>query len=459
MNTPQPWQTTTSLLVPHPSRAAVLLVPAGDAWKPPGFYAAEMRWMPEVAWLGPACAETFGLTPIVLGCAWADIDRERKVIDALLALEAPAADWPLPDGARWFGGAELAALPLANPAHLAPLLAQLAEAEGAPIPAQRPPWARPGWHGRASAWIRRELEARGIAPAGPSQQLKTWGISAILRTPTDAGDYYFKVAAQQPLFANEPQITAALAARFPAHAPAPIAIEPREQWMLLADFGPALEDTEDLAAWRETLLAYGRMQRAAEPLVDELLAAGCLDRRLPVLAGQIEALLTDEPALALLAAEERARIQSLLPEFLAVIGRLAECGIPMTLVHGDCHSGNVAWRDGQALFFDWTDACVSHPFMDASCLLQQPPEAFAADERQALLDAYLALWSDLAGPERLREAWALCLVVEHLHQAVSYYHIVEALEPRSRFEFERAVPGHLRRALEAYEALPAAPAR
>ena len=62
--------------------------------------------------------------------------------------------------------------------------------------------------------------------------------------------------------------------------------------------------------------------------------------------------------------------------------------------------------------------------------------------------------SDAAPPERLKEAWALCRVVEHLHQAVSYYHIVEALEPRSRFEFERAVPGHLRSALAAYEELP-----
>ncbi|HEY1015459.1 MAG TPA: aminoglycoside phosphotransferase family protein [Herpetosiphonaceae bacterium] len=455
MNTPPSWQTTTSLLVPHPSLPAILLLAADDGWALPSFYAAELRWAPEVEWLGPLWRERFGFPPIVLGCAWADLDREQKIVDAILSLEAPPADWPLPPGGRWVDRAQLADLTLARPAHLAALGDHLAEAESGVIPEKRPPWARPGWHDRAAAWIRRELETRGAAPTGPSQQLKTWGISAILRTPTEAGDYYFKVASQLPLFADEPRVTAVLAARFPAHAPAPVAIERREQWMLLADFGPALEDEADGAVWRETLLAYGRMQRAAEPLVDELLAAGCLDRRLPVLADQITALLRNDLALALLADDERARIQALLPEFLAVIGRLAERAIPETLVHGDCHSGNVAWRGGQPLIFDWTDACVAHPFMDAMCLLRGLPESFGAEEREGLRDAYLALWGDAAAPERLREAWALCMAAEHLHQAVSYYHIVEAMEPRARFEFDRAVPGHLRRALEAYEALPA----
>ena len=72
----------------------------------------------------------------------------------------------------------------------------------------------------------------------------------------------------------------------------------------------------------------------------------------------------------------------------------------MTLVHGDLHPGNVARLDGELAYFDWTDACVAHPFFDLHSLQWQKDEA----TRAALLDAYLGAWEGVASPERLREA-------------------------------------------------------
>ena len=44
------------------------------------------------------------------------------------------------------------------------------------------------------------------------------------------------------------------------------------------------------------------------------------------------------------------------------------------------------------MIFDWTDACVAHPFIDMIAIGYEEDEAVAA----RLLDAYLAEWSGVA---------------------------------------------------------------
>jgi len=38
--------------------------------------------------------------------------------------------------------------------------------------------------------------------------------------------------------------------------------------------------------------------------------------------------------------------------------------LPSTLVHGDLHADNIARTGRGYVLFDWTDACVGHPFVD-----------------------------------------------------------------------------------------------
>jgi aminoglycoside phosphotransferase (APT) family kinase protein len=122
--------------------------------------------------------------------------------------------------------------------------------------------------------------------------------------------------------------------------------------------------------------------------------------------------------------------------------RLADTGLPPTLVHGDLHVGNVARIDGELVYFDWTDACIAHPFIDLQSLQWERDET----SRAALLDAYLEAWQGVASPERLREAASLAAVVIPLHHAVSYQQIVAGLEPDAKVELD-ATHGFLREAL------------
>ncbi len=123
--------------------------------------------------------------------------------------------------------------------------------------------------------------------------------------------------------------------------------------------------------------------------------------------------------------------------------RLSDYAVPATLVHGDLHLENVAISDGGLMFFDWTEACVAHPFMDMFLIFNERDDAI----RIRLRDAYLAVWTDFEPMKRLLELWAICGVVHAMHHAVSYQSILKHTEERSRDELGGAPPFLLRKAL------------
>ena len=196
------------------------------------------------------------------------------------------------------------------------------------------------------------------------------------------------------------------------------------------------------------LRRFATLQRRAADMVPELLGIGCLDRRLDVLETQLPALVRDPGAVVRLEPTEVKKLRSMEPLFQDVCRRLAAIGPPPTLVHGDLHFGNVARLDGRLVYFDWTDACVAHPFIDLLSLQWEKDETVRAD----LLAAYLEAWEADLPAERLREAVELAGVVIPLHHAVSYRTIVNGLEPVAKPELD-ATHAFLREALTRAAAL------
>ena len=314
---------------------------------------------------------------------------------------------------------------------------------------------RPGWFATASTWIGERLHDAGLSATGPIEQLNNWGISCVLRVPTAAGDHFFKaipsgsgnapVAGAGLLFANEPALLAALAARFPEHVPAPLAVDRERRWQLLADDGPPLAEYRDYALWEQTMRAFARLQVASVGQVDDLLQVGCLDRRPQSLPAEIDPLLADPNARDTIGADELTRLGALAPRLRSACAELADFGVPPTLVHGDLHAANIAVRDGDITFFDWTDACVAHPFIDVPLLLQDAGRVLAEPDAGAKLrEAYLSEWTAFVPIERLREAYAVAEPVVALHHAVSYRHIVASVDPVSVLAFRYGIDLWLR---------------
>ena len=288
----------------------------------------------------------------------------------------------------------------------------------------RVPWGYAGWLETALAWI--GAHAEGLHSW---KELKSWSLSCVIHAETGKGTVYFKATnPHQTLFANEPLVTKRLAERFPGRVPKPLAIDPEQGWMLLADFGPNLRESHGDDASALALTDYSLLQQQTLGQETELLALGCVDRRPAQLAREVALLLTDEAAIATLTEEQRMKLLSV--DWQAKIAAFADT--PCALVHGDLHAGNVAFRPGGLLYFDWTDAALALPWMDLMEPLYQ--------EKEETTQSLLAAWNMPTPP------WKEIAPLIALHHAVSYRHIRDATEPCVQHELGSSLPAFLRKA-------------
>ena len=115
---------------------------------------------------------------------------------------------------------------------------------------------------------------------------------------------------------------------------------------------------------------------------------------------------------------------------------------------------NVAAGRKRPQFFDWTDACLGHPFFDLITALQGPlPLAGASPDeaRSRLRDAYLSAWADYGSPDRLIDAWSAVKLLGAVHHAVSYRAIAAACAPPVDQDMASATAGWLRSVITALE--------
>ena len=127
---------------------------------------------------------------------------------------------------------------------------------------------------------------------------------------------------------------------------------------------------------------------------------------------------------------------------------VASAPIPNTLVHGDLHADNIAVSDGSYLIFDWTDACVAHPFIDAATFLRYAERASidqATCERWR--DHYLRGWEELASYDVTSRLFELVEPLAAMHQVITYRWLLDSLDPSERWQFGSAMEDWLTRAL------------
>jgi hypothetical protein len=316
-----------------------------------------------------------------------------------------------------------------------------------PFPAVQT-WIDPDWLAIASKWITQRLAEIGVTPSAPIEQPHVQHWATVLKVPTDAGPYWFKAngAAQ----AYEAGVVDVLAAHRPDAVPGLVAVDRERAWMLMADGGTRLrelvETEHDFGRWLEVLPRYAELQIDLAPYRDDLIAAGTPDRGLAALPGLYEALLqvTDglEPA-------ERAELEDRVPWVAQACAELASLGVPESIQHDDLHDGQVFVRDGRYLFFDWGDACLSHPFLTMSVTLEGVL-AWGFDDVENSVDiapfrdAYLGPFTRFAPRAELEAGFALALRLGWVCRALDYQATSELLGPEYAAEYGDAVAVRLR---------------
>lgn len=322
-----------------------------------------------------------------------------------------------------------------------------------------PDWHDLAWQAEAHAWIRATLAQHGHQLTGAITQphLRPW--STVLHAPTDAGSYYFK--ALLPTLSHELPLTVAITDWLPAYTLQPIAVDAERAWMLLPDGGARLREQSRAdrytAYWSRVLAAYAEGQIALAAHVPELLSLGTPDRRLAQLPQLYAHVLQaverlDIAADVRLTPAEQQELHRLTPQVAAWCAELAAWPIPESLHHGDLHDGNIFFNGEQAIFFDWGDASVTHPFMSMRTVFVSVEITLDLADGGAVgmpfVDTYLEPWARFASPSVVRKAFQGAQRLAPIVSALSWQRVVACLNAEQEREYAGAVAHLLREFLQ-----------
>jgi hypothetical protein len=220
----------------------------------------------------------------------------------------------------------------------------------------------------------------------------------VLRVPTTDGDLFLKQ--DQPVQAYEVPLTTALFARWPDRVPEVIAADLERSWLLTRDGGVRVADSGAFDVFPRALALYGELQVAEVASVDDFLAIGLRDLRLPVVVDLYEPFFEGDHGLE---ADEVRRLVALAPRFRELCAELEALGLPASIQHDDLHQWNVFVRGDRVALYDWGDASVGFP------LWSWLKPSWALENPAAARDAYVTEWEGFAPRRELLRALELAI--------------------------------------------------
>ena len=422
----------------------LLMLSSEDGWALPSVETRRTRRPSQLADpIVQAILQRFGASVTTLRCAHFRLDAAQDQVDAVFELENHGPSWTPPAEGRWVGREQATDVLTADARDRKTIMQWFDEGES--WPALRAPWARPGWHRRATIWAQAELARLGRHPSGTVTQVKHWSLSSILRFETAGGQAWLK--AVPSFFSDEGSLIQLLGQSLPENVPRVLSIAPKERWLLMDTFpGEKLAVKADVSQMAESLRLLATLQVAYATRLDDLFAAGCPDCRLATLDGVLKALLARSDVISSLNDDEVAGLTAFTAEVPDRCEALIDCGVPETLVHGDFHGANVAVSDDSLVLYDWPDGCVAHPFFDLATFMGP---GLAPRTKGKLIEAYLGVWSTHFPTAKLEAALRLAEPLFCLHHAISHQRIIDGIEPGERWEFSGSVQLWLRRLLAA----------
>jgi hypothetical protein len=261
--------------------------------------------------------------------------------------------------------------------------------------------------------------------------------------PVADGAVWFKACAETQAF--EPQLSAALFARWPDRVAEVLAHDDHRAWLLLADSGtPIGAYGNPPEAWLAALPLYAELQRGETVHTCAQLDGGVPDLRVVTLPSRYEELVQSE--LGCLDDDERARLVRFAPRFVQLCEELEALGRPATIQHDDLHHGNVYDQGGRLRVLDWGDSSIAHPFMSLVVTFRFLEEASRLPPDDPwflrLRDAYLEPWG-----RGLVEEFELALRIGRFAHAIAWLRQRDRLPEEERPGYDRWFGVVLRRAL------------
>jgi hypothetical protein len=281
----------------------------------------------------------------------------------------------------------------------------------------RGPFSRLGWVEEAHEWIRRSVPTHRVDFDGDVRQANAGGFFALVRFGTLCGPAYWLKATGTPN-THELTVTQTIARYSPDCLPPLIATRADWNAWITEEAGQSFHDTPSFHALEQSVRCLARLQVASTTHVEDLLASGCFDQRMPVLRAHLPELI--QYLEGAMAGQTSTDVAPLKHEQLQELGSLIknasvaieEIDIPDSLIHNDMNPSNILFDGVRAVLTDWSEAGVGNPFLTFQYLLAQTSSAGEISAWAPQLSAvYTAHWSGMLSESQIARALALCPVL------------------------------------------------
>ena len=276
------------------------------------------------------------------------------------------------------------------------------------------------WKLDAKYWIENILKQLNYKKTDEIIIVEDWFLGDVWCIPTENGNVYFKSTASLPLFSNEAGVCNLLSHIFKDRVPEVLAIDKDRRWQLTSDFGEPLDEDVDLTVWYDAYQIWGKLQSLSVEHINKLRQSGCQSRSIDDLPAQLIWHLRQPMIETILNNKNTVFDNNLLSKLETEVHKLKEYSLPECLVHGDLHEGNMARSAESYLFFDWSDACITHPFMDGNFIYQFSETTL----KNSLIKNYLSNWRHCLPESELQRAWETAEPVCYAHHTLSYASII-----------------------------------
>ena len=443
-------------IIPDGDNQRLLVVPDGNGkWTLPRWRDTDDHYWQAVNHVNATVRHTWGLKVTTLRCLCNRRNVKGRRDCRIYEMETHGGiPKLLPMQAKWVSEQEIGTLEISEPEHRLLMRSWFLDVSAPEPHHSRAPWMRRGWIAQAVSWMLDQLSRLSILPTGPVEQMRVWHRSAILRVPTNEGYVYFK--ALPPASPVAETLAYELISQYAEYLPSHLAVDPQRGWTLIREPGSGSSpsgSTED--GLQEAVQALARIQLNSVHHIKRYMQMGLPDRRIARLPTQIELLMADVDATRpqrahALKPDEVRRLQELEPRLRKDCALLATYRIPAALEHGDFFAGDTVTNKPGAIFLDWSDAAISHPFFSVA-LGNTDTDAASPESgiRSRVRDAYLQAWGAYETADRLLEAFEIAHRLAPLHFAVTL-HQMGLPNVETQWEVEVSLPHYLRLLLARY---------
>ncbi|MFB4159492.1 phosphotransferase [Geomicrobium sp. JSM 1781026] len=275
------------------------------------------------------------------------------------------------------------------------------------------PWSEYGFRSEIESWAKTVLND----PDAFFQQIRSWKKGVLLKVTSSQQNAYMKVV--PPVFKHEPLVQKYM----DRYGPEVLAVDSSKHAYVMREMrGELLGNSQAVEFWEEAARRLAQLQRAfsedegrhrpsiPDRSLDEVISA-------PMLITTVQAVQN------WIAPKEVIKLLANVPAVVSLLSLLKTKQL-QSIDHGDFFGGNVIIENDEPFLYDWSNSCLTHPFLSLVHFLEEVEAEFLKSDSEDVLHEYLQHWTHVEGFEVLQDDFAIMKLLQPIFYLVVHVQFI-----------------------------------